>query len=116
SGGVFRVEDATVEQPRAERFEISPTGPVPGYRSDLAGGEPGAIELAALAKFGVTTESFRGASAIGAKGARRALRFNPGSVSLTPGRNERGDFLELSFHAPSGCYATALLRELMKTP
>ncbi|MCY2929502.1 MAG: tRNA pseudouridine(13) synthase TruD [Planctomycetota bacterium] len=116
SGGVFRVEDAAVEQPRAERFEISPTGPIPGYRSDLAGGEPGQIELAALSKFGVTTESFRGASAIGAKGARRALRFNPGIASLTPGSDARGEFLELSFHAPSGCYATALLRELMKTP
>ncbi len=116
SGGVFRVEDATVEQPRAERFEISPTGPIPGYRSDLASGEPGEIESAALAKFSVTTESFRGASAIGAKGARRALRFNPGCVSLTPGSDARGEFLELSFNAPSGCYATALLRELMKTP
>jgi len=115
TGGVFRVEDAAVEQPRAERFEISPTGPIPGYRSDLATGEPGQIEQAALEKFGVTTETFRAVAAIGAKGARRALRFNPGSATLTPGRDARGDFLELSFSAPSGCYATAVLRELMKT-
>ena len=39
---VFTVEDVAAEQPRADRFEISPTGAVVGHRSRLASGEPGA--------------------------------------------------------------------------
>ncbi len=114
SGAVFRVEDAAAEQPRAERMEISPTGPIPGYRSDLAAGEPGRIERATLERYGVELEAFRRLGPLKAKGARRALRFILGEPGLSAGSDDRGEYLELTFTAPSGCYATVALREIMK--
>jgi len=50
-----------------------------------------------------------------AKGTRRALRFALGEPKLAAGADERGSFLELTFRAPPGAYATVVLRELMKT-
>jgi tRNA pseudouridine13 synthase len=110
SGGVFTVADAEVEQPRASRFEISPTGPIVGYRSHLADGEPGRAEREAVAARGVDLEDFRRVGPLRVKGSRRALRFRIEEVSLEP----MADGLELSFVAPPGCYATVVLREIMK--
>ena len=75
SGGIFRVEDGAAEQPRATDFEISPTGPLPGSRADLAGGAPGEIERAVLAEFGVDEHTFGKVGTLRVKGARRPLRF-----------------------------------------
>jgi len=115
TGGIFAVEDAAAEQPRAESFQISPTGPIPGYRSNLATGEPGKIERDALVKFGVELEDFRRVIAMKVKGTRRALRFALIEPQLAAGNDEHGEYLELAFAAASGCYATVALRELMKT-
>lgn len=120
TGGVFMVEDAALEQPRAEQFEISPTGPVVGYRSHLAGGDesdpssPGRIERDVLAMHRVNLEDFRHVGALKLKGTRRALRFRLEKLDCQPGKDSRGEFVELAFYAPSGCYATVVLRELMK--
>lgn len=127
SGGIFTVEDVAAEQPRAERFEISPTGPIIGFRSNLAGPEtfspeaaasgeiiPGQIEREVLASHHVDLEDFRHVGTLKIKGTRRALRFAIDQCDLSVGKDPRGDFLELSFCAPSGCYATVVLREIMK--
>lgn len=114
TGGIFTVEDAAAEQPRAEAFEISPTGPLPGYRADLAGGQPGEIERAVLTEHAVHPEDFRRLGALKAKGSRRALRFSVEEFRLQAGADDRGERVELSFTAPSGAYATVLLREIMK--
>jgi len=115
NGAVFRVEDPAAEQPRADRMEISPTGPVPGYRCNLADGEPGRIEREALDRHGADLEKFRALGPLSAKGTRRALRFALGEPDLSAGRDERGTYLEVRFIAPPGCYATVALREIMKT-
>jgi tRNA pseudouridine13 synthase len=124
TGGVFPVENAAIEQPRAEAFEISATGPVVGYRGNLAGDNsatpaaqgvnPGGIEREVLAAHDVDLEDFRHVGALKVKGTRRALRFNLEHTSLLAGKDNRGEFLELAFDAPSGCYATVVLREIMK--
>jgi tRNA pseudouridine13 synthase len=115
TGGVFPVQDESVEQPRAERFEISPTGPIVGYRCNLAQGRPGQIERQALAERNVDLEAFGRMGALSAKGSRRALRFQIDQPALSAGTDGRGEFLELSLIAPPGCYATVVLREIMKT-
>ena len=112
NGACFPVEDAVVEQPRADAFEISPTGPLFGSRSPWATGEAGEIEIAAVTELGDTPESLReAATACGFRGERRALRVQLKDLdwSLTE------DVLTLSFTLPPGSYATSVLRELMKT-
>jgi len=118
SKAVFTVEEAPgqleIERARAAAFEISPTGPIPGYRSSLATDEPGQIERDALAAHGVTTEDFRHVDRMKVKGARRALRFKISNLELSTGADEIGPHLLLKFTAPSGCYATVLLDEITK--
>ena len=112
--GVFVVRDAATEQARADRFEISPTGPVPGYRSSLAEGQPGLIERQAIAAHGISLEDFRRVGVLKVKGTRRPLRFALNQPRIEAGRDTRGEFLELEFAASSGCYATVVLGEIMK--
>ena len=112
NGACFRVEDAAAEQPRAEAFEISPTGPLFGSRAPWASGEPGDIERAAAAELWATPESLsRAAADCRFRGERRSLRVRPEGLEW----RLSGDELSLSFTLPPGAYATSVLRELMKT-
>ncbi|MGQ0812700.1 MAG: tRNA pseudouridine(13) synthase TruD [Nitrospiraceae bacterium] len=111
NGACFLVEDAAAEQPRAARFEISPTGPLFGSRAPWASGEPGKIERDVVAEAGATPEALiEGAKACGFRGERRSLRIRMDDVSWSL----KGDQLALSFSLPPGAYATSVLRELMK--
>ena len=116
SRSVFSVEDAAVEQPRCDAFEISPSGPLFGYRMTEAKGEPGATEARVLAESGLEPRSFRQPGGHKTKGARRPLRFQPTDIAVETGQDEHGPYLELRFALRAGCYATALLREVCKTP
>ncbi len=111
NGACFQVENAEIEQPRADRFEISPTGILFGSRVSWADGEPGRIEEAVLAEAGTTKETLiAAAKACGFRGERRAFR-----VPLTElDWSLNDDALTLSFSLPPGAYATSILRELMK--
>lgn len=108
---VFLVEDESIEQPRAAQFEISPTGPIYGFKMMQAGGQQGALEAAVLGQEGLDPEDFRVGEGIHAQGARRALRFQCQEARLW---YDQG--LVLSFWLERGCYATALLAEIMKVP
>lgn len=112
NGACFLVEDAAVEQPRAETFAISPTGPLFGSRAPWASGVPGEIEGQVVAEQGATREALsQAAAACGFRGERRPLR-----VRLEqPEWALEGSTLTLTFSLPPGSYATSLLRELMKT-
>jgi tRNA pseudouridine13 synthase len=107
---IFRVVDESVEQPRAARFEISPTGPLFGLKMMRASGSQGDLEAGILAEEGLELDRFR-AAGVRAEGARRALRFQVGEPEI--GYDEG---VVLRFWLPPGCYATAVLSELMKTP
>ncbi|MBU0717738.1 MAG: tRNA pseudouridine(13) synthase TruD [Planctomycetes bacterium] len=111
SGAVFAVDDPAVEQGRADNFEISPSGPLYGYRMSTPLGRAGQIEADTLATEKLTTEAFR-RGPLRIKGARRSLRFQPSDARVRLGADQRGAYLELIFSLPRGCYATALLREL----
>ena len=115
SGGIFRVEDGATEQPRALDFEISPTGPLPGSRADLAGGAPGEIERAVLAEFGVDEHTFGKVGTLRVKGARRPLRFALSQPAIRNATDSISPAMELRFAAPPGCYATIVVEELTKS-
>ena len=110
SGGSFIVQDVDVEQPRADRFEISPSGPLFGYRSLLAEGEPGRLEQRILAEEGLELEHFKAIEAMKVRGARRPLRF---PLQRVESWYDAG--VVLAFTLPAGCYATNVLTEVMKS-
>ncbi|MBD0315292.1 MAG: tRNA pseudouridine(13) synthase TruD, partial [Nitrospiraceae bacterium] len=57
NGACFLVEDAKHEQPRADRFEITPTGILFGSKVSWADGEPGLLEASVIADAGTTREA-----------------------------------------------------------
>ncbi len=110
NGACFVVEDAATEQPRADRLEISPSGPMFGYKMTGAKGQAGILEQSLLDKEGLTPEDFRLPGGLKMEGERRALRV---PLSAAQARQEDNDLL-LSFALPRGSYATAVLHEIMK--
>jgi len=110
SGAVFRVEDTDAERARAESFEISPSGPMFGFRMIEPGGRPGEVEQGVLAEAGLTLQSFKAPAGLKSKGARRPLRVPLGGHSVT----EADGDLWLTFALPPGSYATVVLDEVMK--
>lgn len=114
NGAVFQVEDPAVEQPRCEAFEISPTGPLLGYRMTQPAGQALAIEEEALGTLGLQPADFRGGIDVKSKGARRALRVQPRDFQIQGGVDEHGPHVTLAFTLPAGSFATTLLREIMR--
>lgn len=115
NGAVFRVEDTAAEQPRSDRFEISATGPIYGYRMTEPHGEPAQIEARVLEHEQLNRDRFH-TRHLRVKGTRRPLRFQPQDSAIRLGADARGPYLELGFTLASGCYATSLLRELFAEP
>ena len=108
-GAVFTVEDPAAEQARADRLEISPSGPLYGYKLTMAQGLPGEMEQQILAQEGLTLEDWR-LRGLKLKGARRALRFPLQDAAATV--DDQG--LVVSFGLPPGSYATVVMREVIK--
>ncbi len=116
NGACFTVEDAAIEQPRAEAFEISATGPLVGYRVTMPLGEPLVIEERVFAEHGLKPSDFRREGRLRVKGARRPLRVKPTDIKLEGGVDEDGAHVTVAFTLPAGSYATVLMGELMKSP
>ena len=114
NGACFRVEDAAKEQPRCEKFEISPTGPILGSRTTLLTGAAGEIENTVINRINLQENDLRRMQKYGAKGGRRPLRFMLKDLDITTGEDVIGPYLELKFELNSGCYATTVLREITK--
>ncbi len=121
NGACFHVQDAAIEQPRCEVFEISPTGPIFGPRMTEPSGAPARIELQVLIDAGASRDQLRAKYLTKLRGGRRPLRVPiKGSAGdkgpiLETGTDEHGSYLRLCFHLPPGAYATSITRELCKT-
>jgi tRNA pseudouridine13 synthase len=115
NGACFQVENAEVEQPRADAWEISPTGPLVGYRMSLPTGKPLEMEQAAFGEVGLAPEDFRKSGRDKVKGARRPLRVKPTDIQLEAGVDDHGGHITVAFTLSAGSYATVFLRELMKS-
>lgn len=111
SGGLFICREPPVDQPRVERGEIAPTGPVFGWKMERPEGDVDAAEQAVLAAEALRLDGFRRLGSI-AQGARRAY-----AVPVNDARwSIDGSSVELAFTLPAGSYATVLLDEVMKPP
>jgi tRNA pseudouridine13 synthase len=115
NGAGFLVESAQQEQPRADAFEISPTGPLIGFRVTLPQGEPLRIEQEVFSAYDLKPEDFKRTGQLRVKGDRRPLRVQPSDVDVAAGVDEFGPHITVAFTLPAGSFATVLLRELMKS-
>ncbi|MHC4881709.1 MAG: tRNA pseudouridine(13) synthase TruD [Planctomycetota bacterium] len=114
NGACFSVENASVEQPRCKAFDISPTGPLVGDRMIRTTGPAGDIENPLLDELDLSEDDFKRLKKQGGVGGRRPMRYKPENIKIAAGSDEHGEYLELHFDLPSGCYATVLLGEITK--
>lgn len=115
NGACFVIADAAIEQSRCDNLQISPTGPLIGLRMTRLDGPAGAIENPLLEAEKLSDEDLKRMNHFGAKGGRRSLRSKLRQLRLRTGSDTLSPFLELGFELDSGCYATSVLREIMKT-
>jgi tRNA pseudouridine13 synthase len=110
SGGLFTCEYLAADQPRVERGEVDPAGPLPGRQPSMAREEARRREDAVLAGMGLTPEMMaEGGGEM--EGTRRPYRVPLGEAQVV--EREPG-VLALTFALPPGSFAAAVLREVMK--
>ena len=111
SGGMFVSEDVATEQGRFDQGELSLTGPMFGHRMKCPSPDSPADdrESSILKREEIELQSFAHLSKL-ATGTRRPL-----SVLLEGAEVKALDeAIEVRFTLPSGSYATAIMREIMK--
>jgi len=91
-----------------ERGRAFVTAPLIGTESEFADGEPGEIEREVFDELGLEPELFDLPGNFESTGTRRAVLVD---TEMTVGH----DPLTFEFALPSGCYATTVLREYLKT-
>ncbi len=111
NGALFRVKDPGVEAPRCAAFEISPSGPIFGTATPPAEALPGAAEQAVLREAGMEGLDLDVGGGLRIRGERRPLRMPLREVALAE-LDPAGYRIE--FHLPSGCFATSVMREVIK--
>ena len=91
-------------------WKLSPTGPLPGGKMHpRPERDAAAREAAALKSLGLSAGDFDGLP-----GTRRPLRVRPTETRLSGGVDDKGGHVVVAFALPAGCFATTLMRELMK--
>lgn len=99
-------------QERINDFQAHATAPLYGTKVPLAGGKVGEIEHQVLEEENLKLEDFTVPKMpkLGSHGLRRAMRFKVWDATA----EQRDEGVLLKFSIPKGCYATAVLREVMK--
>jgi tRNA pseudouridine13 synthase len=109
-GGLFVTEDVAAEQARFDLRETVTGGPMFGKRTFATAGVAAEREQRILAARHLSDRSFDGFGKL-MGGTRRHNQIYIDDLSA----GWEADGLRLAFTLPSGCYATVLLREVMKT-
>ncbi|MBA3455273.1 MAG: tRNA pseudouridine(13) synthase TruD [Deltaproteobacteria bacterium] len=114
NGGMFTCEDPATDEARLLAGELVVTGPMFGDSMRTCGdGTPAAErELAILTGAGLEPGSFARVRQI-AEGTRRDASIEVADVEVTAAGEP--STLEVGFALPGGAYATAVMREVMKT-
>lgn len=107
NGALFDVEDAAVEAPRADRREITPTGPLFGSDMRRAKLEPAAHEERLLEASGIGWDVLEKSRLMGSRRAAR-IALEEFACESAP------DGLWLRFRLPKGSYATVVAREFTR--
>jgi len=107
TGGMFTVEDLTIDAQRFTAGEIVYTGPIYGFKMKPAMDAAGEKEAALFRQFSLAPEDFR---QLRAPGSRREAILNLTDLTLA----EVDEGLHLTFTLPSGAYATTVLREFTR--
>ena len=113
SGGQFTCDDPTTDTARLAAGELVITGPMFGdrMRRPPDGTPAAAREDAILTAAGLDRDSFAKVRAI-AEGTRRDASIHVGSPTVTAVADGS---IDVSFALPGGAYATAVMREVMKS-
>ena len=106
-GGIFYSQNPEDEQPRLDNFEISPLGPIFGYKMFKAKDEALEREKTILDEYSIDLEQFR---ALKAEGSRRKARLKVENLQVS---EADGDPV-FSFTLPAGSYASVFMGEFMK--
>ena len=112
NGACFRVDEPQKEQARADSFEISPTGLLPGKKAMLASGQAGMLESALLEKENMPVENYTALRGLQLSAERRPLRVRAEQVECSM---HDPTTLHVSFSLPAGSFATSFVREITKS-
>ncbi|MDO5851704.1 MAG: tRNA pseudouridine(13) synthase TruD [Methanobacteriaceae archaeon] len=93
-------------------FKLNPTAPLYGTKVPLAEGMEGEIEAKVLKEENIKKEDFECPKTpkLGSHGIRRSVRFKVTDTNV----KQTSNGIIVEFMIPKGCYATAVLREIMK--
>ncbi len=103
SGGLFVCTDPEEDSRRVERFEVSPTGPMPGRKMVRPQDAAAEAEAGVLRDLGLGEELFRSET-----GTRRPLRVPVQGWRVEPA----GAGVWVEFACPAGAFATSVVREI----
>jgi tRNA pseudouridine13 synthase len=109
AGGMFTAVEVATDQARFDARELVTAGPMFGRKTFPAHGPAAEREAVVLEAAGLTKNSFDGFGKL-VMGTRRHNLIYVDELSAT----REPDGLRLTFALPAGCYATVLLREVMK--
>lgn len=96
---------------RADRFEISPTGTLPGSEALASAGVTRQREDAAIQAFGMDPAFFNGANPW-QQGTRRPFRVRVSNPEIEGAADQHGPYVRVAFDLPAGAFATVVLHEM----
>ena len=108
---VHDVNKDTIQE-EMDKFELNPTAPLLGTKVPLAEGKQGEIEQKVIDEENINKESFECPKTpkLGSNGVRRSIRFKIEDTHV----EEIDTGISVEFFIPKGCYATSVLREIIK--